>query len=91
MEFHQHSWEKSFYKILPFTYLENLSEQEFPQLPCFDKSIPRCKPVLLFLFTGGLHPNLGYALWLSLPEVNRRHRALRQGVRQGGLGTCQSG
>ena len=40
---------------------------------------------------GGLHPNLGDVVRLPLPEVDRRDRALRQGVRQGGLGARQSG
>jgi len=38
-----------------------------------------------------LHPNLGDVVRLPLPEVDRRDRALRQGVRQGGLGARQSG
>ena len=44
-----------------------------------------------FFPSGGLQPDLGDAVRLPLPEDHRWHHPLRQGVRQGGLGSRQSG
>ena len=42
-------------------------------------------------FPGGVHSDLGDPLRLPVPQVVRRHRQIRQGVRPRRLGTRQPG
>ena len=47
--------------------------------------------IVCFSFPGGVHTDLGDPVRLPVPQVVRRHRQIRQGVRPRRLGTRQPG